>query len=52
MKKYKVCRCLATGGFSKVFLVRSKINGKFYAAKFIDRTKSSIISNSLLDYEK
>lgn len=27
--------CLSVGGFSKVFLVRSRNLGRFYAAKFV-----------------
>jgi hypothetical protein len=27
MKKYKICKCLAIGGFSKVYLVRSLRDG-------------------------
>jgi serine/threonine protein kinase len=40
LDKYKICCCLAIGGFSKVFLVRSRITGKFYAAKFVDKKKT------------
>lgn len=39
LDKYKICCCLAIGGFSKVFLVRSKADGKFFAAKFMDKNK-------------
>ena len=34
-------KCLATGGFSKVYLVRSLHTGEFYAAKFVDKLKVS-----------
>lgn len=33
LKKYKICKCLAIGGFSKVYLVRSLRDGHFYAMK-------------------
>jgi serum/glucocorticoid-regulated kinase 2 len=33
LKKYKICKCLAIGGFSKVYLVRSLRDGQFYAMK-------------------
>lgn len=33
LKKYKICKCLAIGGFSKVYLVRSLVDGQFYAMK-------------------
>lgn len=39
LNKYKILKCLATGGFSKVYLARSLENGEFYAAKFVDKTK-------------
>ncbi len=43
-----MCCCLAIGGFSKVFLVRSKIDGKFLAAKFIDKSKHENLNLTLL----
>jgi serine/threonine protein kinase len=51
LKKYKICKCLAIGGFSKVYLVRSLRDGNFYAMKvmlkkFISSTqKENIIEN-------
>ena len=33
LKRYKICKCLAIGGFSKVYLVRSLRDGTFYAMK-------------------
>lgn len=33
LKKYKIYKCLAIGGFSKVYLVRSLRDGTFYAMK-------------------
>ena len=33
IEKYKIYKCLAIGGFSKVYLVRSLEDGKFYAMK-------------------
>lgn len=51
LKRYKICKCLAIGGFSKVYLVRNLRDGKFYAMKvmlkkFIEGTqKESIIEN-------
>ena len=33
LKKYKICKCLAIGGFSKVYLVRCQRDGQFYAMK-------------------
>lgn len=33
LKRYKICKCLAIGGFSKVYLVRNLRDGKFYAMK-------------------
>ena len=41
MNKYKLEKCLATGGFSKVYLARSLCTGQFVAAKFVDKTKVS-----------
>lgn len=33
LKKYKIYKCLAIGGFSKVYLVRNLRDGNFYAMK-------------------
>ncbi len=33
LKKYKIYKCLAIGGFSKVYLVRNLRDGSFYAMK-------------------
>lgn len=35
--RYKVYKCLAVGGFSKVYLVRSYHDGKFYVMKVISK---------------
>ena len=40
---YEIYSCLAIGGFSKVYLARSREDGKFYAVKFIKKVKE--ISN-------
>jgi serine/threonine protein kinase len=51
LKKYKICKCLAIGGFSKVYLVRSLRDGQFYAMKVMlkrfisDNQKQNIIEN-------
>ena len=51
LKKFKIYKCLAIGGFSKVYLVRSQRDGQFYAMKvmlknFINTTqKENIIEN-------
>ena len=37
LEKYNILKCLAIGGFSKVYLVRSLVNGKFYALKAISK---------------
>ena len=37
LSKYKICKCLSIGGFSKVFLLRSKVDGEFHAGKFIEK---------------
>lgn len=39
--KYEIYYCLAVGGFSKVYLVRSYSDGKFYAAKFIRKSDNN-----------
>lgn len=41
LEDYKIYKCLSVGGFSKVFLVRSKKSGKFFAAKFIEKDFNS-----------
>jgi serum/glucocorticoid-regulated kinase 2 len=49
LKKYRICKCLAIGGFSKVYLVRSLRDGQFYAMKVMlkrfisDNQKENII---------
>ena len=35
MDAYKVLKCIGVGGFSKVYLTRSREDGTFFAAKFI-----------------
>ena len=35
MEKYEVMKCIGVGGFSKVYLVRHRGTGEFYAAKFM-----------------
>ena len=37
LQKYRIVKCLAIGGFSKVYLVRSLFDGKFYALKAISK---------------
>jgi hypothetical protein len=37
LEKYKILKCLAIGGFSKVYLVRSLADGKFYAMKVMSK---------------
>lgn len=42
MKNVNICdfdivKCLGSGGFSTVFLVRGNFNGKYYAMKVIDK---------------
>jgi len=39
MEKYILLKCVGVGGFSKVYLSRSRIDGTFYAAKFIEKSK-------------
>lgn len=34
---YQVYKCLAVGGFSKVYLVRSHADGNFYVMKVISK---------------
>jgi len=43
LKGYEIIRAIGSGGFSRVFLVRSKNNGKFYAMKAI--SKAFILKN-------
>ena len=38
MNKYKLCKSLSSGGFSRVYLVRNLLTGKFYAAKFMEKS--------------
>ena len=51
LKRYKICKCLAIGGFSKVYLVRSLRDGQFYAMKVMlkrfisENQKENIIEN-------
>ena len=35
IEAYSVLKCVGVGGFSKVYLVRDRSEGTFYAAKFI-----------------
>jgi serine/threonine protein kinase len=37
LERYKILKCLAIGGFSKVYLVRSLVDGKFYAMKVMSK---------------
>jgi serum/glucocorticoid-regulated kinase 2 len=37
MRSFNIIKCIGAGGFSKVFLVRYKEDGKFYAMKLIDK---------------
>lgn len=39
IEKYSILRCIGVGGFSKVYLVRDKQKGSFYAAKFIEKLR-------------
>lgn len=51
LKKYQICKCLAIGGFSKVYLVRSLKDGQFYAMKVMlkqficENQKENIVEN-------
>jgi serine/threonine protein kinase len=51
LKKYQVLKCLAIGGFSKVYLVRSLRDGQFYAMKVMlkqficENQKENIVEN-------
>ena len=42
---YEIYNCLAIGGFSKVYLTRSREAGKFYVMKFIMKQKDSTSFN-------
>ncbi|CAD8069240.1 unnamed protein product [Paramecium sonneborni] len=44
LKDFSLIKCIGVGGFSRVYLVRKKDNGKFYALKLID--KKFIFENS------
>jgi len=37
LKDFKLLQCIGIGGFSRVYLVQHKANGKFYAMKLIDK---------------
>jgi serum/glucocorticoid-regulated kinase 2 len=51
LSRYRICKCLAIGGFSKVYLVRSLRDGQFYAMKVMlkrfisENQKENIIEN-------
>lgn len=51
MRCFDILKCIGAGGFSKVFLVRYKEDGKFYAMKLIDKhfiaenNKKGIVEN-------
>lgn len=38
--RYEVYKCLAVGGFSKVYLVRSHEDGRFYVMKTMSKVKT------------
>ncbi|CAD8062320.1 unnamed protein product [Paramecium sonneborni] len=44
LKDFTLIKCIGVGGFSRVYMVRKKDNGKFYALKLID--KKFIFENS------
>ncbi|CAD8167937.1 unnamed protein product [Paramecium pentaurelia] len=44
LKDFTLVKCIGVGGFSRVYMVRKKDNGKFYALKLID--KKFIFENS------
>ncbi|CAK72296.1 unnamed protein product (macronuclear) [Paramecium tetraurelia] len=44
LKDFQLIKCIGVGGFSRVYLVRKKDNGVFYALKLID--KKFIIDNN------
>jgi serine/threonine protein kinase len=35
IQDFTVIKCIGEGGFSKVFLVKSRLDGEFYAMKLI-----------------
>ncbi len=37
LQRYKIYRCLAIGGFSKVYLVRCRQDGRFFAMKVMNK---------------
>ena len=37
IKDFILLKCIGVGGFSRVYLVKKKDNGKFYALKLIDK---------------
>jgi serine/threonine protein kinase len=37
LSDFDVIKCLGSGGFSTVFLVRGNFNNKYYAMKLIDK---------------
>lgn len=49
--RYQIIKCLAIGGFSKVYLVRSLLDGRFLAMKVMDKRfifsneKESVVEN-------
>lgn len=45
ISSYEIYNCLAIGGFSKVYLARSREDGRFYALKFIKKKENSGIFN-------
>ncbi|KAM3133920.1 hypothetical protein pb186bvf_014035 [Paramecium bursaria] len=47
IKDFTLVRCIGSGGFSRVYLVRYKVNGKFYAMKLID--KEFVLQNKKQD---
>jgi serum/glucocorticoid-regulated kinase 2 len=37
LSDFDIIKCLGSGGFSTVFLVRGNFNGNYYAMKLIDK---------------
>lgn len=37
LRDFQILKCIGSGGFSKVYLVRWKQNGRFYAMKLVDK---------------
>lgn len=37
LRDFTLVKCIGVGGFSRVYLVRKRDNGKFYALKLIDK---------------